>query len=506
MERKWRALIVVCVASFMLLLDITVVNVALPDIQKELRASFTDLQWVVDAYALMLATGVLNAGSLGDLLGRKRVFAAGVVLFTLASALCGAATGPLFLVLARGAQGIGGAVMFAVSLAILSQEFHGRERGTAFGIWGATIGAAVAIGPLVGGALTTWLGWRWIFFVNVPIGAACVAGAARELHESRDEEHGGFDLPGFATLTGGLFSLVLGLLRGNDWGWSSGRTLAVLAAAAVLLGAFGAVETRVGHPMLDVSLFRIPTFSGAQITAFAISAGMFSQFLYLALYMQNVLGYSPVAAGVRFLPLSLLSFVTAPLAGRLSARMPVRLLLGAGLGLVGLALLLMHGITTGSRWTTLLPGFLVGGVGVGLVNAPLASTAVSVVEPRRAGMASGINNTFRQVGIATGIAALGAIFQDRIAARLSGSVPAAHVDELAHAIASGGTRQALQAVPPQLRDQAASVSRSAFVAGLNEILLVAAFLLLAGAVLALALVRRRDFVASGAAPAVARDE
>lgn len=506
MERKWRALIVVCVASFMLLLDITVVNVALPDIQKELRASFTDLQWVVDAYALMLATGVLNAGSLGDLLGRKRVFAAGVVLFTLASALCGAATGPLFLVLARGAQGIGGAVMFAVSLAILSQEFHGRERGTAFGIWGATIGAAVAIGPLVGGALTTWLGWRWIFFVNVPIGAACVAGAARELHESRDEEHGGFDLPGFATLTGGLFSLVLGLLRGNDWGWSSGRTLTVLAAAAVLLGAFGAVETRVGHPMLDVSLFRIPTFSGAQITAFAISAGMFSQFLYLALYMQNVLGYSPVAAGVRFLPLSLLSFVTAPLAGRLSARMPVRLLLGAGLGLVGLALLLMHGITTGSRWTTLLPGFLVGGVGVGLVNAPLASTAVSVVEPRRAGMASGINNTFRQVGIATGIAALGAIFQDRIAARLSGSVPAAHVDELAHAIASGGTRQALQAVPPQLRDQAASVSRSAFVAGLNEILLVAAFLLLAGAVLALALVRRRDFVASGAAPAVARDE
>jgi len=189
-DRKWRALIIVCVAIFMLLLDITVVNVALPNIQRDLHTSFTDLQWVVDAYALMLATVMLNAGSLGDQIGRKRVFIAGIVLFTAASAACGSATTPLFLNLARGAQGVGGAIMFAVSLAILSQEFHGRERGTAFGIWGATIGAAVAIGPLVGGALTTWLGWRWIFFVNLPIGAACVAGAVRELHESRDEEHG----------------------------------------------------------------------------------------------------------------------------------------------------------------------------------------------------------------------------------------------------------------------------------------------------------------------------
>src|SRR5690242_18886094 len=223
MERKWRALLIVCVAIFMLLLDITIVNVALPSIQRDLHTSFTDLQWVVDAYALLLATSVLNAGNLGDWLGRKRVFIGGVGLFTLASALCGSATTPLFLNLARGLQGIGGAVMFAVSLAILSQEFHGRERGTAFGIWGATIGAAVAIGPLVGGALTTWAGWRWIFFVNLPIGVGCLIGGARELHESRDEAHGGFDLPGFATLTAGLFALVLGLLRGNDWHWGSGR-------------------------------------------------------------------------------------------------------------------------------------------------------------------------------------------------------------------------------------------------------------------------------------------
>src|SRR5256714_4759484 len=279
MERKWWTLIVVCVAIFMLLLDITVVNVALPDIQKELHTSFTDLQWVVDAYALLLATCMLNAGTLGDLLGRKRVFISGVVIFTAASAACGAATSPLFLNLARGVQGVGGAVMFAVSLAILSQEFHGKERGTAFGIWGATIGAAVAIGPLVGGALTTWAGWRWIFFVNLPIGAVCVVGALRELHESRDEQSGGFDLPGFVTLTGGLFALVLALLRGNDWHWGSGREIALFTLAVVLLVAFVAVELRAASPTFDVRLFRVPTFTGAQIVAFTISSAMFAQFL-----------------------------------------------------------------------------------------------------------------------------------------------------------------------------------------------------------------------------------
>ncbi|MFL5960422.1 MAG: MFS transporter [Gaiellaceae bacterium] len=503
MERKWRVLFVVCIAVFMLLLDITVVNVALPNIENELHTSFTDLQWVVDAYALTLASTMLNAGSLGDLLGRKRVFLVGIALFTLASALCGSATSPLWLILARGGQGIGGAVMFAVSLAIITQEFHGRERGTAFGIWGATVGMAVAIGPLVGGALTTYVGWRWIFFVNIPIGVACVAGGIRELHESRDEEHGGFDIPGLVTLTAGLFALVLGLFRGNDWGWSSGRVVGLFAAAAGLLATFMAIELRRAAPMLDFRLFRVPTFTGAQITAFAISSGMFAQFLFLPLYLENVLGYSAVGAGVRFLPLSLLSFVIAPIAGRLSARMPVRFLLSGGLALNGVALLLMWGIALGSSWTTLLAGFLVAGVGIGFVNAPLASTAVSVVEPRRAGMASGINNTFRQVGIATGIAALGAIFQSRIASHLaaSGKVPDGRVHQFAQAVSSGATKAALQAVPRQARAQAATLAHSAFISGLNEILLVAAFVLFAGALLALALVRQRDFVASSPAAA-----
>jgi len=500
-ERKWRVLIVVCVDVFMLLLDITVVNVALPDIATELNTSFTDLQWVVDAYALTLAATMLNAGSLGDLLGRKRVFLIAIGLFTVASALCGAAQSPLWLILARGAQGIGGAGMFAVSLAIISQEFFGRERGTAFGIWGATVGLAVAIGPLVGGALTTYVGWRWIFFVNVPIGVACIAAGMRALRETRNEEHGGFDLPGLLTLTAGLFALVLGLLRGNDWGWSSGRTIGLFAGAAVLLGAFAMIELRQESPMLDFRLFKVPTFTGAQITAFSISSGMFAQFLFLPLYLENVLGYSAVATGVRFLPLSLLAFVVAPISGRLSTRIPVRLLLSGGLALCGVALLLMWGIDVDSGWTTLLPGFLVAGVGIGLVNAPLASTSVSVVEPQRAGMASGINNTFRQIGIATGIAALGAIFQSRITSYLAASgLPSRLVHPYAQAIASGG---GIPFTPN--RHSAANLAHSAFISGLNGILVVAAVVLFAGAVLAFVLIRQRDFVASGTPVAAEAD-
>jgi EmrB/QacA subfamily drug resistance transporter len=451
---------------------------------------------------------MLTAGSLGDKLGRKRVFLVAIALFTLASALCGAAQSPLWLILARGAQGIGGAGMFAVSLAIISQEFHGRERGTAFGIWGATVGMAVAIGPLVGGALTTYVGWRWIFFVNIPIGIACVAGGLRELQESRNEEAGGYDLPGLLTWTPALFALVLGLFRGADWGWSSGRIIGLFAAAAVLFAAFVAIELRSRSPMLDVRLFRVPTFTGAQITAFAMSSGMFAQFLFLPLYLESVLGYSAVKAGAVFLPLSLTSFVVAPIAGRLSTRIPVKFLLGGGLAVIGVALLLMHGITLGSTWTTLLAGFIVGGIGIGLVNAPLASTSVSVVEPRRAGMASGINNTFRQVGIATGIAALGAIFQSQISTVLARYAdPNVPLHPLAQAVASGVTPIRppwfARGLPATLPERETFAAHTAFISGLNTILLVAAFVLFTGAILAFVLVRQQDFVESGAESAVA---
>jgi EmrB/QacA subfamily drug resistance transporter len=386
----------------MLLLDITIVKVALPDIQKDLHSSFSDLQWVVDAYALILASLLLTAGSLGDVLGRRLVFAGGLVIFTVASLTCGLATSPLFLNLARGAQGIGGAVMFATSLALIAQEFHGRDRGTAFGIWGATVGFAVAVGPLVGGALTETLGWQWVFYINLPIGVATLLVALLRIPEAHQRTEASIDWIGVGLWTGALFLLVFALIRGNDAGWTSAEILGLLAGSAVLLCVFVLAERAQEHPMLELSLFRIPSFTGGAIVAFTIAASIFAMFLYLTLYLQNVLGTSPIGAGLRFLPLSMLSFVAAAIAGPLSERLPIRLFLGGGLVIVGVSLLLMRGLAATSDWTVLLPGFCLAGVGIGLVNPPLASTAVGVVEPRMSGMGSGISNTFRQVGIATG--------------------------------------------------------------------------------------------------------
>ena len=498
MERKWRVLIVVCVAVFMLLLDITVVNVALPDIQKELHTSFTDLQWVVDAYALTLAATMLNAGSLGDLLGRKRVFLVAIALFTVASALCGAAQSPLWLILARGAQGIGGAGMFAVSLAIISQEFHGRERGTAFGIWGATVGMAVAIGPLVGGALTTYVGWRWIFFVNVPIGIACVAAGIRVLHESRDEEHGGFDVPGLVTLTGGLFALVLGAAARQRLGLvERPRRRSLRRRGRPARRRSRSIELR-----QRVADARLPALPGADLHRRAdhrlrdLVRDVRAVPLPAALPRERarLLGGRGRASASCRSRSSRSSSRRSP--GGCRRACPCASCSAAGSRSCGVALLLMHGHHPRLDWTTLLPGFIVGGIGIGLVNAPLASTSVSVVEPRRAGMASGINNTFRQVGIATGIAALGAIFQrpDHVVARASG-VPPRLVHPLSQAIASGA-RPGCPATA--VTSPTAQLAHSAFISGLNEILLVAAFVLFAGAVLAFVLVRQRDFVASGA--------
>ncbi|HXD59612.1 MAG TPA: DHA2 family efflux MFS transporter permease subunit, partial [Thermoleophilaceae bacterium] len=301
MERKWWTLILVCVATFMLLLDVTIVNVALPSIQKALGANFNDLQWVIDAYALMLAALLLTAGSLADLFGRKRVFILGLAVFAVASLLCGLANRPAVLNLARGVQGIGGAMMFATSLALLAQEFHGRERGTAFGIWGATIAAAAAVGPLVGGALTEWLGWEYIFFINVPIGAAAIVVSMAKLRESRDPDAARVDWAGLVTFSSGLFLIVLALIRGNDAGWGSTQIVLELAVGVLLLALFVVAEMRQERPMLDLSLFRKPTFGGASIAAFTVSASMFAMFLYVTLYLQNILRLTPVQTGLRFL-------------------------------------------------------------------------------------------------------------------------------------------------------------------------------------------------------------
>jgi EmrB/QacA subfamily drug resistance transporter len=504
MERKWWTLLAVCLATFMLLLDITIVNVALPDIADELGASFSDVQWVIDAYALMLATLLLTAGSLADLLGRRRVFSIGLVCFTVASLLCAISPGATSLILARGAQGIGGAAMFATSLALLAQEFHGPERGTAFGLWGATTGAAVAIGPLVGGALTGAFGWPSIFYLNLPIGIVTLAITLRKLPESRDEDAGQIDWLGLVTFSAALLLLVYGLIQGNERGWSSGLIVGMFVTSALLLALFVVIERRQPQPMFDLSLFRKPTFTGASIAAFTLSASMFAMFLYLTLYLQTILGYGPLETGLRFLPVTALSFVAAAISGKLTARLPARGLLGGGLLLVALGLFLMRGVDTGSTWTALLPGFVIAGIGIGTINPSIANAAIGVVAPARAGMASGISSTFRQVGIATGIAGLGAVFQSQITSRLvtalAGTPGAAHAMQVGRGVASGGAPQAIAAAPAASRPRLEHAIHAAFSAALNDLLLISAVVALAGAVLAFALVRGSDFVAHGAGP------
>ncbi len=496
MERKWWTLIAVSAATFMLLLDITVVNTALPAIREDLDSSFTDLQWVIDAYALSLAALVLTAGSLADRLGRRRVFAAGLLIFSVASALCALAPDPTFLNLARALQGVGGAVMFAVSLALIAQEFPaGRERGTAMGVYGATIGVAVAIGPLVGGALTDSLGWQSVFYLNVPVGLATLAVTYLRLRETRDPNATRVDWIGVTTFSSALFLLVLALVRGNDEGWGSTVILSLFAGSAVLLAVFLFSQTRVREPMLSLGLFKRPAFAGVQLAAFAISGSMFALFLYLTLYLQNYLGYSPLEAGLRYLPITLASFVVAPISGALLSRIPARVMLSVGLAGAGAGLLLMSGLNSGSEWTALLGGFLVAGAGIGLLNPVIADVAVSVVPNEQSGMASGINDTFRQVGIAVGIAAWGAVFVGRGAdkvSELAAGTPAAAGDrprELVEAASSGSLDQVLTGVPPGAHDLVANAAREGFLAGLNEVLLLGAVLAFAGAVAAALLVR-----------------
>jgi EmrB/QacA subfamily drug resistance transporter len=504
LERKWWTLIAVCTAIFMLLLDITVVNVALPDIQRSLHSSFSDLQWVVDAYSLTLAAFLLTAGVVGDIYGRREVFASGLALFSVASLVCGISTDSLMLNLSRAVQGVGGAIMFATSLALIAQAFQGRDRGTAFGIYGGVIGGAVAVGPLVGGAITSGIGWRWIFFVNVPIGVVAIFITLTQIAESKDSRARRIDWVGFVSFSVSLFLLVFALVRGNDEGWSSATTIGLLAGAAVLMTVFFVNEKRTKDPMLDLVLFQNPTFVGVSIVAVAISASIFAMFLYLTLYVQDDLGYGPLAAGVRFLPLTVLAFVVAPFAGRLTVRIPARYLLGLGLLLITGGLLLIARTQPDSTWTVLLPGFIVAGAGIGMVNPVLASTSISVVEPQRSGMASGANNTFRQVGIATGIAVLGAIFQSQIVNHTSSVLDRSAIgNEVLHqgggqltaAMAGGGVTQAAAHIPSaSARATLLHAYHIGFSTTLNHITILAAIIAFVGSLGGFLLVRQRDFI------------
>jgi EmrB/QacA subfamily drug resistance transporter len=460
MARRWWTLVAVSTGVFMLLLDLTIVNVALPDIQHAFGASLSDLQWTIDAYALTLAAFLLTAGALADRLGRRRLFASGLAVFTAGSLACGLATGPESLIIARAGQGVGGAIMFATSLALIAQAFQGRDRAVAFGLLGAITGVAVAVGPVVGGLLTSGISWRWIFFVNLPIGIVALLVTLRMVDESRNPFAKRLDIAGFATFSTGLAALTFGLIRSAPDGWGSTTVVASLAAAAVLLTAFVVAERLQPNAMFDLALLRKPSFDGGLIAAMGVNGSLFSLLTYLILYFQQTLGLSAAQTGVRFLPLTGAIFVASGAAGRLSERVPIRALIGPGFALIGGGLLLMRGVDASSAWTHFLPGMIVAGIGAGLVNVPLAATAIGVVEPARAGMASGINTTFRQVGTATGVAVLGSIL-------------AGHAD-------LGG--------------------------GLNEILLVGAGIAFVAGLASIVLIRARDFVEpAGTEPEAARE-
>jgi EmrB/QacA subfamily drug resistance transporter len=463
-QRRW-TLLVVCLATGVLLLNVSAPNVALPDIGRDLGADLSMLQWVISGYSLALAATLLTGGTLADLLGRRRVFLAGLAGFAAASAGCGLAPTTLALVLGRAAQGLAAAVLLSSSLALLAQDFTGPDRARALGVWAATVAAAFAIGPLEGGLLTEALGWRAMFAVDVAVALACLPPARRHLRESRDPNATTVDWRGTTTLSLGLFLGVFALTRGGVVGWGDDLIVASLAGAALLLAAFVAVERRERYPMLDLGLFATPTFTGASLAVLVMAGCSFGPFVYLSLFLLDGAGDSPVAVGLALLPLSAAAFVVSILGGRYATRLPVRAGLPAGLLLCAAGLLAMRGLAASSPSTHLLPGLLLTGAGLGLANPAVTYAALGVVPTTRSGMASGINNTFRQVGLAVGVAALGTLLPD------------------------GATGQA-----------------DAFAQALDDILLVSAATVAAGAAAALLLVRQRDFVAEPRPTPVAAHE
>jgi EmrB/QacA subfamily drug resistance transporter len=429
--QRW-TLAVVCAATAMLMLDIAVVNTALSSIAADLNTGLSGLQWVVDAYTLALAAVVLTAGSLADRLGRRRMFTVGLSLFTVSSLVCAAAQDIVMLNASRAVQGIGAAIMFAVSLALLANAFpSAQERGKAFAAYGASIGAAFAVGPLVGGALTSGLDWRWIFIVNLPLGILCLGITRAYVEESRDSHARKLDWPGQVTLTAGLFLLVLALLRGNDDGWTSAAIVAELIGAVVFIGAFIAIEARVKEPMLPLGLFRNRAFTGAQVAAFAISASFFAVFLYTTIYLQQILGLSAIEAGLVYLPATLIMLVVSGATANLVEKVGARTMIAGGLGLVAIGQALLTVAAVDSSWTVFLPGEIIALIGVGMFNPAVSAVALGSAPPQMSGLAAGVNDTFRQAGIAVGVAALGALVP---AAAAFGGDPQTYVDGMKDAL------------------------------------------------------------------------
>jgi EmrB/QacA subfamily drug resistance transporter len=491
-SRKWWTLLVVCAGVFMLLLDTLIVSVALTPISQALHPTFTQLQWVIDAYSLMLAAMLLTAGSLSDIFGRRTVFAIGLTVFTASSVVCGLSSSATMLDLARAVQGIGGAMAMAPSLGLLAQEFPEEQRGLAFGVWGATTGAAVAFGPLIGGLLIGAFSWQAVFYVNVPIGIVTIFLCFTKLVNLPGPETS-IDWPGLATFTAGSFMLVFALIRGNEEGWTSALILVLLVGSVAMFAMFVLAERRAKQPMLDLNLLRKPTFDGASVAVFGVSASITALVLYMTLWLESIEGFSALGAGLRMLPLTAMMMLFAPVGGKLSEKVPPRLLIGGGIMLIGVGIGLMTVLTPSSSWTVLLPGLVVCGIGMGISAAPIPAAAVSVVPNWRAGMAGGANSTFRQLGLATGIAALGAIFLSHVRTHVANALvatPVAHsATKFANLISAGGTPQLLAHVPPSARPALQHAAVTSFTTSLTDIFAVAAVIALVAGVASAVLIR-----------------
>ncbi|MDO9408111.1 MFS transporter [Patulibacter sp.] len=484
----WLPLLAVCLGTFMLLVDVTIVNVALPDMAIDLGASFAGLQWVVDVYALALAALLLLVGSVADIVGRRRTYLVGLGAFVVASLACGLAPGEGTLIAARAVQGVGAAAMFATTLVLLNTAYSGRDRGVAFGVWGATSGAAAAAGPIVGGLLTQGISWRWVFFVNIPIGLATIWLARRELAESRLDHRPRIDWAGGAAFTVAAAALTFALVRVTDEGWTSAATLGVLALAAVALAAFVAIELRTAEPMFDLRLLRRPSFLGILLAAVVLSLSAFGSLVGVSIWLQTVLGLGAISAGLVTLPLSGLAFVVAGSIGRHLHRLSPRWVIAAGLALIGVGDLLMSGLDGGSGWPAVLPGMAAIGLGVGLMSPMLVSTGMAAVPQERGGMAAGAINTGRQLGLAIGIAVLGSVFSARIGDLLTGAPGG---ERAADAVTGGGAQAVLGAAPAGSRQALDDAIHQAVGSGLGTVMLVAGVVGLLGAAGVATLLRER---------------
>jgi EmrB/QacA subfamily drug resistance transporter len=485
--RKWLPLVAICTGTFMLLVDVTIVNVALPDVATDLGTTFGQLQWVVDIYALALAALVLGAGSLADLYGRRKLYLIGLVLFALASLASGLAPNAGALIAARGLQGIGGAIMFATTIALINTSYDGRDRGTAFGVWGAVVGASAALGPILGGALTE-LSWRWIFYVNLPVCVLAVVLTLTAVEEARQPHAPRPDVPGIALFTLGAGSVVFGLVRAAADGWGRPEAWAPIAGGLVVLGLWAVVELRHRAPMLDVRLFRSRSFTGIMLGALLLNGAAFAALIYTSLWLQSIGGLSPLQTGCVFIPLSALSFGVAGAGGRFLQTLPPRFVLGGGLLLIGVGGLLMALVDADSTWRVLVAGMAVLGAGVGMANPTLASAALAAVPRERSGMASGAVNTARQLGFAVGVAVLGTVFTTGAAAALR-DAGASDPSGLASALSAGQAPKILAAADPGARGRLADVLASGYADGLRDVFLACGVAGIVGGLLVLWLVR-----------------